>query len=88
MFYCHVHTHSLNDSIAKMSALVNQEERKWKELDNTLAQLKQECVQLNTELTEFSTIVPGLQDEYNKLDGSVSLCNHLQRKFFISIPYL
>lgn len=55
-----------------MESLVNSEKSKWQELDDTLTQLKQECDQLNTQLTEFSAGVPGLQDEYNKLDGSVS----------------
>ena len=57
-----------------MESLVNAEKGKWQELDDTLTQLKQECDQLNTQLTEFSAGVPGLQDEYNELERS-ELCH-------------
>ena len=67
-----IYTNSLKNSIAAMESLVNAEKGKWQELDDTLTQLKQECDQLNTQLTEFSAGVPDLQDEYNKLERLVS----------------
>ena len=51
---------------------MNSEKTKWQELDDTLTQLKKECDQLNTQLTEFSAGVPGLQDEYNELERFVT----------------
>lgn len=51
-----------------MNALLIYEKEKWQSLDETLTCLKQDCDQLNTQLTEFSAEVPSLQEEYNQLE--------------------
>ena len=51
-----------------MNDLLIGEKKQWQQLDESLTQLKQDCDQLNTQLTEFSAEVPSLQAEYNQLD--------------------
>ena len=59
---------SLKRSIVTMNDLLIGEKKQWQQLDESLTQLKQDCDQLNTQLTEFSAEVPSLQAEYNQLD--------------------
>jgi len=59
---------SFRNSIELMNGLLISEKEKWQSLDEKLTCLKQDCDQLNTQLTEFSAEVPSLQEEYNQLE--------------------
>lgn len=57
----------IQTSLTNLNDLLRQEKTVWQELDEKLMDLKQACNVLNTELTERSTELPNLQEEYNRI---------------------